>query len=1155
VALRTVGVRLTADVSQYMSNLKRAGAATKDFTGGMDKAAKAGNLDAVADRAGVAGLALAGMAGYAIKSAADFDKAMSGVKAATHAGTQDIAALRQAALQAGKDTTYSATEAAGAVTELSKAGVSTADVLGGGLKGALSLAAAGQLDVGEAAETAASAMTQFKLSGKDIPHIADLLAAGAGKAQGSVHDMGYALSQSGLVASQFGLSIEDTTGTLAAFASAGLIGSDAGTSFKTMLLALANPAEKTKDAMDELGISAYDAQGKFVGITNLAEQLKTKLGGLTQAQRDQTLAQIFGSDAIRAANVLYQQGGKGIQDWIGKVNDAGYASQTAADLTDNLAGDIERLKGSIETLAIESGSGANGGLRVLVQSVEQLVDRFGRMPSAVSSSLVVLAGVGGAVLLALAAFIKLRKGLAEAVAQLNMMGPAGERAATGLSRVASAAGKAFAALAVLEVVGTIADHFGAASANVDRLTSSLTNYADTGKTAGELSDIFGNNLKDLGKNAQAADAATHGFWGGLNDLTSSIPGVNSLVDTLNERIYGLSFNQATDNMTALDQALTDFMTTTGDAKKSSELWNQVLQKSGLDSQQLADLLPNAYKKIGELNTAADKGGTALNGMATGAKGAAGAAGDLATATGPATTETKKYANAADAAAGAARGQRTALTELSTFMKSETDPVFGFIEAQRTLATAQKDAKTAQENLDTAISQHGPRSKEARAATEKLNTATRTLATAAVDLQGKTGDLGQAFDGKLSPSLIATFKAAGLTAPQIKILEGQFKNAKTAADAYDGKYEAKASAPGAVTAKQQMADAWAQAKGFEGNYQAKLTLYGDKTVDSKLADLLIKQRALATGLSYSSARSAVQKDLDRNRQKGYHAGGWTGPGSKYEPAGVVHADEFVIRKESRRKIEAQSPGMLEEMNATGQVPGYVLGGRVAWTFPTNVSKTEIPSWDAVASKVGGNFGNWPSSPGAQRGDSGVWRKILALVKASGIPYEFGNAYRPGDPLWHGSGRAIDFMGYNQDRLANFFLARQSQVLELIHRTKSRDYGITRGHYNAMPHQWPLHRNHLHIAMKNGGTITEPVMGVGASGRTYSFGENYQSERVIPNWHAGGGGGAAGNTTVINLTVPIAAGANPVEHGRQIAQGLKPFLDAGGTMVLQNGTKVF
>jgi TP901 family phage tail tape measure protein len=246
VTLRTVGVKLTADISQYTSALARAGAATKDFGSKLDNAAKGGKLDKVADTAGIAGIALAGMAGYAIKAAADFDKSMSQVRAATHASTQDMDALRKAALQAGKDTQYSATQAADGITELAKAGVSTTDILGGGLKGALNLAAAGQLDVGEAAETAATAMTQFGLSGKQVPHIADLLAAAAGKAQGSVHDMGYALKQSGLVASQFGLSVEDTTGTLAAFASAGLIGSDAGTSFKTMLLSLANPPTRPK---------------------------------------------------------------------------------------------------------------------------------------------------------------------------------------------------------------------------------------------------------------------------------------------------------------------------------------------------------------------------------------------------------------------------------------------------------------------------------------------------------------------------------------------------------------------------------------------------------------------------------------------------------------------------------------------------------------------------------------------------------------------------------------------------------------------------------------------------------------------------------------------------------------------------------------------
>ncbi len=278
MALRTVGVKLTADISQYTSALARAGAATKDFSGKLDKAAQGGHLDKVADSAGVAGIALGAMAGYAIKAAADFDKAMSGVSAATHASAKDISALRAAALQAGKDTQYSATEAAQGITELSKAGVSTADVLNGGLKGALSLAAAGQMSVAEASETAASALTQFKLKGADVPHVADLLAAAAGKAQGSVHDMGYALNQSGLVAAQFGLSIEDTTGALAEFANAGLIGSDAGTSFKTMLLAMANPSDITKNKMDELNISFYDAKGNFIGLSGVAKVLQDRLG-------------------------------------------------------------------------------------------------------------------------------------------------------------------------------------------------------------------------------------------------------------------------------------------------------------------------------------------------------------------------------------------------------------------------------------------------------------------------------------------------------------------------------------------------------------------------------------------------------------------------------------------------------------------------------------------------------------------------------------------------------------------------------------------------------------------------------------------------------------------------------------------------------------
>lgn len=121
-------------------------------------------------------------------------------------------------------------------------------------------------------------------------------------------------------------------------------------------------------------------------------------------------------------------------------------------------------------------------------------------------------------------------------------------------------------------------------------------------------------------------------------------------------------------------------------------------------------------------------------------------------------------------------------------------------------------------------------------------------------------------------------------------------------------------------------------------------------------------------------------------------------------------------------------------------------------------------------AGPGFSPWPSSPGAQRGDSGVWRSILNLVRGAEIPFQFGNAYRGGDPLWHGSGRAVDFMGYNQDRLASFFMNMRPRVLELIHTTGQGGYYITRGQrQSSMGVQNELHRNHLHVAMNQGGIM--------------------------------------------------------------------------------------
>ena len=273
--------------------------------------------------AGVAAIGVAGIGAAAVRASTEFNAAMSGVSAVAGASAADMEILREAALKAGADTVFSATEAAAAQGELVKAGVSVSEVLGGALAGSLGLAAAGQLELKDAAEISAQAMNIFGLAGSDVTHIADVLAAGANKSAADVKQLGDALRQGGLVASQLGIGLEDTIGTLSLFADNALIGSDAGTSFKTMLQRF-NPASKeAAGEMTKLGLSFYDAEGNFVGLEEAAQRLQDAMSGLTQEQRNASMNQIFGADAIRAANILYEAGADGIREYTDAVNDQG----------------------------------------------------------------------------------------------------------------------------------------------------------------------------------------------------------------------------------------------------------------------------------------------------------------------------------------------------------------------------------------------------------------------------------------------------------------------------------------------------------------------------------------------------------------------------------------------------------------------------------------------------------------------------------------------------------------------------------------------------------------------------------------------------------------------------------------------------------------
>src|SRR5690349_4917872 len=226
------------------------------------------NLKKAAAAAGVVTgfAAVAGAIKYVITQGTSFQDNMNGLQAVTGASAGQMDRLSGVARALGKDIDLPATsagDAAEAMLELAKGGLSVNQSMAAA-KGTLLLAAAAQVSGAQAAEIQANALNAFALSGDQANHVADVLANTANAASGEITDFASGLQQSATVAHAFGIGIEDSATTLGLFAKAGLSGSDAGTSFKTMLTALASPTKQQQIALDELNLTVYDAQGQFV---------------------------------------------------------------------------------------------------------------------------------------------------------------------------------------------------------------------------------------------------------------------------------------------------------------------------------------------------------------------------------------------------------------------------------------------------------------------------------------------------------------------------------------------------------------------------------------------------------------------------------------------------------------------------------------------------------------------------------------------------------------------------------------------------------------------------------------------------------------------------------------------------------------------------
>ena len=337
-------------------------------------------------------LPLAGIATVALKSAGDFESSMNVLQSVSGATAGDMQALTEQALRLGAETSFSAGEAADAMLELGKAGMGTKDIMGA-MPGVLSLAAAGNLDVGAAAEIAANAINTFGLDATEAASVSNMLAAAANASSADVTDLAMGFKMAGSIFASNNQSMSDLTASMSLLANAGIAGSDAGTSLKTMLMRLAAPTDDAAMAMSSLGLNVYNSDGSMRDFEAIVGDLATSTAGLTDSQRNMALTTIFGADAIRAATILADAGADGFASMEAAVTKAGAAEEAAAARMKGLNGAMDYLQGSIDSVLITVGTPFLTMLGDMARYIADLITSFTALPAPVQNAALAFAGV------------------------------------------------------------------------------------------------------------------------------------------------------------------------------------------------------------------------------------------------------------------------------------------------------------------------------------------------------------------------------------------------------------------------------------------------------------------------------------------------------------------------------------------------------------------------------------------------------------------------------------------------------------------------------------------------------------------------------------------------------------------------------------------
>ena len=571
---------------------------------------------------------LAGFGAIAVKTAGDFEAGMSKVKAISGSTAEEMNQLRDKAIEMGAKTKFSAGESADAFQYMAMAGWDAEQMMDG-ISGIMSLAAADGLDLATTSDIVTDALTGFGLQAKDSGHFADVLAQASSSANTNVQMLGESFKYVAPVAGALGLSAEDTALALGLMANSGIKASQAGTSLRTALTNMISPTDQMAAAMDKYGISMTESDGTMKSLKQVMDELRQKLGGLSESEQAAAASTIFGKEAMSGMLAIINASDSDYQKLANSIaNCDGRADEMASTMMDNLPGAIEQMKGAIETLAIKIGTLLIPTIRSIAEGIGNFVEKLNNMSDSQAQAAIKVAGFVAALGPALMVIgnlitwgVKMATTFSSISAAVSAAGGASAMFGSAITLLTGPVGIAIAACVAF--AAAVATNFGGIRDTIVNIMGMISNTIQT--ILATIKTLWENDFMGIKTYTQACFDAIgvivktvmgviegivktfcsvltgdwKGAWEGVKQIASSIlDGIKSLIDIAFKAIVDIVLNIS---FSLLNAAKTSFAKITEGAKASWEAlktWiNQVKEDPVGAIKSIGSSMLNAGKNI------------------------------------------------------------------------------------------------------------------------------------------------------------------------------------------------------------------------------------------------------------------------------------------------------------------------------------------------------------------------------------------------------------------------------------------------------------------------------------------------------------------------------------------------------------------------------